>query len=131
MSHWLEAYSALRVMRKRIDAEIYNRIRVSLLREHLPWRVPLPSIRCLACVLDEHAWVCVDECHNNLPIMAWTNFRIAQREALDAPVDCELQLFHMHAGLIMGSALEALAEAVAAHARELGHIELPVTELKS
>jgi hypothetical protein len=131
MSHWLEAYSALRIMHNRIDAEIYNRIRVNLLRERLPWTLPLPAIRCLVCVLDQHAWVCLDACHKNLPIMAWTNFRIAQRKALNAPVDCDIQLYQMHAGLIMGSALEALSDAVAGHARSIPHTSLPVTKLKS
>lgn len=131
MAHWLDEYPALRVMHKLMDAEIYNRIRFNVLREHRPWRLSLKAFRCLACILEERIWICVDECQNDQPIMAWTNFQIAQRDALDAPIDCDLYLYHMHAGLIMGSALEMLAKTVADHAKRLPHAELPVSVLKS
>lgn len=131
MAHWLDEFPALRIMHKRLDAGVYNQIRIGLLREQLPWRVQLAPIRCLVCILDERAWVCVDDCHHDQPIMAWTNFKIAQRKSLDAPIECELHLFHMHAGLVMGSALDALAQAVADHARRTPHDELPVSMLKS
>ena len=36
MVHWLDSWPALRVMRKTIDAETYNTIRVALLRHRLP-----------------------------------------------------------------------------------------------
>jgi hypothetical protein len=113
VKHWLDEYPPLRIMHKRIAAAEYNRIRLGLLHERLPWRVPIKGMRCLLGILDEKAWICVDECQNDLPILAWTNFQTAQRTALDAPMECELRLYHMHAGLVMGTALEALAEAVA------------------
>ena len=118
MAHWLSEFPAIRVMPKQLAAEDYNRIRLSLLRERLPWRIPLHDMRCLTCILDETNWVCIDECHNSQPILAWTNFQSAQRQALNAPVACELHLFHMHAGLVMGPALEALIAAVTQHQKE-------------
>lgn len=112
MGHWLEEYPALRVMQKSIAAQDYNRIRLGLLREQLPWLVPVPGFRCLRAIVEESAWICVDECQNGLPILAWTHFDTA-RSALDAPVSCLLRLYHVKAGLVMGSVLEALAEAAA------------------
>lgn len=130
MAHILDEFTALRVMHKRIAAELFNCIRVSLLRERQPWRISMSGIRCMACILDERAWICVDECADNQPILAWTNFQIAQRASLDAPIDCDLYLYHMHAGLIMGSSLDALAESVSAHQKNAHHLELPVSVLK-
>ena len=131
MSHWLEEYPPLRVMRKHIAAADYNRIRLALLRERLPWQLSLKRIRCLQCILDDSAWVCVDECQNHLPILAWTHFDTAQRSALDAQVACELRLYHMHAGLLMGEALNALLEAVAEHHKYHCYPHYPVSHLKN
>lgn len=131
ITHWLDDYPTLRILPKRIAAVDYNSIRLGLLRERLPWRVPLKRFRCLLGILDESAWVCVDECHNYLPILAWTNFKTAQRTALDAPVECELRLYHMHAGLVMGEVLESLAHAVTELSRSYSPDRYPVTELKT
>jgi hypothetical protein len=131
MAHWIDEYPPLRIMRKQIAAADYNRIRLGLLRESLPWRVPLNGLRCLQCILDQSAWVCVDECQNNLPILAWTSFKTAQRTALNAPVECELRLYHIHAGLMMGEALDALNDAVAEHHNAHVLRRYPVTELKN
>jgi len=129
MVHWLDEYPALRVMQKSIAAEDYNRIRVGMLREHLPWRITLTQLRCLHCVLDDTAWVCIDESCNDLPILAWTKFRTAQRSALDSPIACELRLYHIHAGLLMGEALEALARAVSEHGNRQAHAQYPLSVL--
>jgi hypothetical protein len=112
MTHWVDDYTPLRVMPKVLAAEDYNRIRLGLLRSRSPWRIQLEQPRCLAAILDDTAWVCVDECQNAIPILAWTNFNAHRRAALDTPVECELRLYHMHAGLVMGSVLEALVAAV-------------------
>jgi hypothetical protein len=112
MEHWLDSWPALRVMEKEIPADIYNTIRVGLLRHSLPWTLPVDGIRCLTAILDHRAWVCVDACHNDLPILAWTGFRTAGRDSLDTPVRCELHLYHTHAGLLMGRALDELDAAL-------------------
>ena len=131
MSHWLDEYPALRIMRKVITAEDYNRVRLGLLREHLPWHVPLKQFRCLSFILDSSVWVCVDECRDGMPILAWTRFKTQNRSGLDAPVECELRLYHMHAGLIMGSTLDALAVAITDHLRQQPCAYYPVSKLTS
>jgi hypothetical protein len=112
MAHWIDDYPVMRIMRRQMQASDYNRVRVALARHPLPWNIPLEGLRCLHCILDESAWVCVDASQGDLPILAWTKFNVRQRTALDAPVECELRAYHMHAGLIMGQVLEELCHAV-------------------
>ena len=129
MAQWHYEYPALRVMKKFITAEDYNRIRIGLSREKLPWRLNTSKIRCLQFVLNESAWVCVDECQEDLPILAWTDFEVAERDSLEAPVSCKLRLYHTHAGLVMGSVLEALVETVESHYKNRDLPHFPVSEL--
>lgn len=129
MAQWFDDYPAMRVMRKTIAAEDYNRIRLGLSREKLPWRLELKELRCLYCVLDDTAWVCIDECQDDLPILAWTEFDVSQRESLESPVFCRLRLYHAHAGLIMGPALEALADTVEEHYNKKEIPSSPVSDL--
>ncbi len=117
MTHWLDEYPPLRVMRKKIAAADYNRIRLALRREQIPLCLPLHGLRCMKCIMDKRAWICIDDCHNFVPILAWTGFETANRRALNAPVECELRLYHTQAGLIMGTALEAMTQAAVEHYR--------------
>lgn len=110
VSDILEGLTPLRVLPKRIDAACYNRIRVLLLRNHPPVRVAVPGHRGLEIILTDQAWLGVQALGEDLPLLAWSRFEVAGRTALHAPVDCQLSLYHMHAGLVMGSALEALRE---------------------
>jgi hypothetical protein len=126
-----EDHPALRVMRKRIAAEDYNRIRLGLLRERLPLRVRINRFRCLLCILDESEWWCVDECHDDLPVLAWRNFDTRERASLNAPVECDLHLYHVQAGLLMGSVLEALAQAVDAHHRSRHVHGSPIADIRT
>ena len=127
MAQWHEDYPTLRVMHKTITADDYNRIRIGLSREKLPWRIKLTRIRCLQFVLNETAWVCIDECQDDLPIMAWADFNTEQRESLEDPVSCRLHLYHTHAGLVMGNALDALVESIEEHCKNKDIPHYPVS----
>lgn len=103
----------LRVMPKTIDAACYNQVRLALRRLGKPLRVELPEHRGLEIILENDAWLCVDSARNDQPIMAWLAFDTRKHNtALHEPVPCELRLYHMHAGLIMGSALDALEKSL-------------------
>jgi len=104
--------SALRIFPKCIDASCYNAIRLALRRISNPLRVDLPKHRGLSVILDDHVWFCVDGFHEDLPVLAWRDFEVRERSSLQEAVNCQLHLYHSHAGLIMGSALEALESAV-------------------
>ena len=110
MPHILDGLEPIRMIPKEIDAACYNRVRVALLRQRRPLRIRLPSHRCLDVILTDSAWLCVDATGQDLPVLAWTDFNTARRDALHLPVHCNLHLYHMHAGLVMGSAAEALAQ---------------------
>ncbi len=107
-----DSFIALRIFPKCIDASCYNAIRLALRRIANPLRVDLPLHRGLSVILDDNVWFCVDSLHNDLPVLAWCDFEVRKRNSLQEPVNCRLHLYHTHAGLIMGSALEALESAV-------------------
>lgn len=105
----LEGLTPIRVLPKQMDAACYNRIRVALLRGRTPLRVAVPHHRGLEVIFTDKAWLCVDSTWEDQPILSWSQFDISGRHGLHEPVNCRLSLYHMHAGLVMGSALEALA----------------------
>lgn len=107
-----EKKSPLRVLSKTIKAADFNRVRLALRRLGRPLRVPLASHRGLEIILDDQTWLCVDSFHNDLLILAWRSFETTGRYGLHEDVRCELCFYHMHAGLIMGSAIEQLGQAL-------------------
>ena len=105
-------FPPLRSLPKRLEAAYYNRVRLALRRLGCPLRVALPRHRGLEAILDDDAWLCVDTTRDDLPVLAWRAFATCGRNSLHEPVDCRLDLYHWHAGLIMGTALEALDAAL-------------------
>jgi len=106
MSARLPDREPLRSFPKRIEAECYNRARLALHRIANPLRVELPDHRGLEAVLNEDCWLVVDSLSADEPILAWVDFE--HRQALHEPVACVLRLYHVQAGLVMGTALDAL-----------------------
>ena len=104
----------LRVMPKEIPAACYNRARLAMIRLGKPLRVGLTRHRGLAVVLSDTAWHCVDSLAEDQLIMVWREFASAGRDDLTEPVACELSLYHHCAGLVMGSALGDLEQAIEA-----------------
>ncbi len=97
-------------MRKIIPAADYNRVRLALRRITNPLQMELTPMKCLDVVLNDQYWLCFDRCMDDRPVLAWTAFEIFGRSALNAPVACELRLYHVHAGLVMGEVLESLGQ---------------------
>lgn len=104
----------LRTLPKWMQASYYNRVRLALKRLGRPLRVSLVTHRGLETILDDEVWVCVDATRDDLPVLAWRAFEVRGRDSLHEPVACRLELYHHRAGLIMGSALEALEETLRA-----------------
>jgi hypothetical protein len=104
----------LRVMPKTIPATCYNRVRLALIRLGKPLRIGLPRHRGLEIILADEAWRCVDSLSEDQLILAWRTFASGGRDDLTEPVACDLFLYHHCAGLVMGSALNALEEALEA-----------------
>jgi hypothetical protein len=103
---------ALRTMPKSIEASIYNHVRLALRRLGRPLRIPLPAHRGLEIIMDDHVWLCVDANADDQPVMAWLAFASRHRDNLHESVTCTLELYHHCAGLVMGSALHSLGEAL-------------------
>jgi hypothetical protein len=105
----IDSLRPLRVMPKTIEAACYNHVRLALRRLGKPLRVDLPDHRGLEIILNDRVWLCIDSTHDDQPVMAWLDFDTRRHNAaLHEPVPCQLRLYHMHAGLVMGSALDAL-----------------------
>ena len=104
----------MRSLPKRMEAVYYNRVRLALGRLGRPLRVPLLIHRGLDAILDDETWLCVDATRDDLPMLAWRAFAARGRESLHEPVECRLELYHCHAGLLMGPALELLDAALCA-----------------
>jgi len=100
----------LRIMPKVIEASTFNLARLALRRVANPLRVSLTDHRCLDVILSQKQWLCVDACNEDQPILAWREFDIQHRDALHQSIDCQLYLYHTHAGLIMGTARDGLAQ---------------------
>lgn len=111
MRDWLKP-TALRTMPKSIEASIYNHARLALRRLGSPLRVAVPGHRGLEIILDDYIWLCVDANADDQPVMAWLDFESQHRDNLHEPVSCTLELYHRFAGLVMGSTLDSLDEAL-------------------
>ena len=105
--------SPLRSMPKNIEAACYNHVRLAMHRLGKPLRVELPDHRGLDVILDNDCWLCVDRMQGDQLIMMWCEFDTRKHNsALFEDVPCVLHLYHTHAGLIMGSALDALDQSL-------------------
>lgn len=102
----------LRVFPKVIEAATINMARLALVRVANPLRVSLEDHRGLDVILNQKEWLCVDSCNDDQIILAWREFDMRNRNALHQPVNCNLYLYHMHAGLIMGTARDSLTLAL-------------------
>ncbi|MXS79155.1 hypothetical protein ABF87_14555 [Nitrosomonas sp. JL21] len=101
-----------RIFPKTIDASCYNRGRLVVLRLGNPFRITLQQHCGLDVILSKDIWLCVDSNLDDQPILAWRKFQTSSRLNLHLPISCELWLYHSCAGLIMGSALDDLDQAL-------------------
>ena len=106
----IDELTAVHTLYKVIDYTDYNQIRLALQRIKPPIRVTLGDMRCLDVIIDNDCWLCIDTCMNDRPIMAWVCFETSQRSGLNEPVKCELRLYHIHSGLVMGEVLENIGK---------------------
>ncbi len=109
MTRRIRDVAPLRSIPKTIEARYYNRVRLALTRLGKPLEVELDGeMRQTDMLLSDREWLCVDRARDDLPLLAWTDFSIKERDALHAPVRCTLNLYHSHAGLLIGRILPIL-----------------------
>lgn len=102
----LDNWTPLRTLPKTIEAPQYNRVRLALRRLGKPLYLEVPKLR-VEIVLDDRVWICRRPVSSDQPVLAWTDFA-ARGRALHDPVRCVVHLYHFHAGLLMGVALDGL-----------------------
>jgi len=107
----------MRSLPKAVDAKYYNRVRLALLRLANPLRISLEALGDADMILADGEWLCVDRSCDDLPLLAWKDFEIKEREGLHEPVPCTLHLYHSHAGMLMGRVLPVMDKVLD---RELG-----------
>jgi hypothetical protein len=95
-------------MAKQVQASCYNQVRLALHRLENSLRVPLPGHPGLEILLEEEAWLCLDIVQGGMPGLRWHSFEVQDRRSLHEPINCRLDLYHIHAGLVMGTVLETL-----------------------
>jgi len=93
-----------------VDAKLYNLWRRAKLHFSLPMRLPLTGYQGLVMLVEEHAWVCVDETQNDIPVLAWLAFADQNRDTLHLPVKCQLNYYHHAASIIRQHTLELMQQ---------------------
>ena len=89
-----------------VTAARFNRVRLALKRLENPIRVELPGLRSMDFILEDQVWAIVDRNHNDIPVIAWTDFET--RTTLHEPVPCIMRIYHLHADAIVDQALTKL-----------------------
>lgn len=92
----------------KVSATHYNHVKLALKRLGEEIRLPIPRLKHLDLILQENAWIIVDRLLNDIPIAAWTDFQIKNRDNLHEDVACQLKIYHMNADLILDRTLEAM-----------------------
>lgn len=104
MSLNINGVAPIRTLSKHLQAGCFNQVRLALIRLGSPLRIELSELR-VEMVLSPKGWLCVS-LETRAPLLAWTAFE--RPAALHRPVACKLNLYHVHAGLLSGIALESL-----------------------
>lgn len=91
-----------------IRVQDYNLVRIALKRLGSPIRIEIPNLRTLDFILEDDLWVIVDRSLNDVPVIAWLDFKDKDRESLHEDFPCERRTYHTHAMIIIDKALEAL-----------------------
>ena len=114
--HSLWGVPALEEYAHRVPAQAYNLWRRCWSRRRAGLRFDLQGLPPMALDLEERLWVIVDTSLNDMPILAWSDFRDADR-ALHEAVPCTVTHFHFGASTLRDRAIERLAQRLE---RELG-----------
>ncbi len=92
----------------KVEAAYYNEVQTALKRFGKQIRFPIPKLKHLDLILQKNAWIVVDRAQSDFPDLAWVNFQTDGRTDLQAPVVCEVRIFHYAASMILRRTLEAM-----------------------
>lgn len=71
-------------------------------------RLPLVGLKTLDLILQADAWIVTDRAFNDIPVVAWADFRPDADRPLHEDVPCELRYYHAHAGMITRQVMELM-----------------------
>ena len=91
-----------------LAAPLYNLWKRARIRHQLPLRMELTGVRQMAVIIDDEAWVVVDQNQYDLPILAWVDFEDTGRDALHTPVACTLNFYHFMASSLRLRVLDSI-----------------------
>jgi len=91
-----------------IAAARYNRVRLALARLGCPLSMHINELKHMSLILENDAWICVDEVFNEFPVVAWTDFQTRDRQGLHMAVPCRVLKYHEHADRIMATVMNAM-----------------------
>ena len=108
MYHRHEEVPVYEIRDSEIKALYYNHVRLAL--KHLGSEIylSLPRLKTLELILQKDAWIIVDKAFNDIPIAAWTDFKVDHRDDIYKPIKCRIRLYHVNADLILDRVLEAM-----------------------
>ena len=93
-----------------VPAELFNLVRLALMRLGNPLRFPITGLKNLEIMLDDETWICVDSSLNDIPVLAWTEFEASHRDSLVEPISCQYYTYHAHADKIFDTVVEYMAD---------------------
>lgn len=93
-----------------VEAHHFNQVQRALKRFGPSIRLELPGLRSLGLILQTDAWVIVDHAYQAIPVAAWLTFDALKRNALHAPIPCEVRLYHAHGAIILKRVLDLMED---------------------
>jgi len=115
----------LRIFPQKMEASLYNTIRLGILRIANPLVLTLEKQPNIKCYLNNQRWIFVDTILHEFPLVVWRDFELKNR-GIHEPVICNVYVYHMMAGRLMGTGLYAIEEYIQAR---LQHLKQNITQL--
>ena len=91
-----------------IDAQYFNVAQTALKRSKEPIRFKIPTLNHLDLLVQQDAWIIVDRVLHDMPIVAWTDFELDDRDNLHEPIPCQVRLYHFAARMVLNTTLKAM-----------------------
>lgn len=93
-----------------IDAKIFNLWRRYRQRPDAKTRFKLAGLKTMRFILADTYWVVADSANYDVPVIAWTDFDMANRSSLHEPMVCKINYYHFAASAVRAKSLDLMAE---------------------
>ena len=93
-----------------INAQYFNVAQTALKRSNEPIRFKIPTLNHLDLLVQQNAWIIVDRVLHDMPIVAWTDFKLDDRDNLHEPITCQVRLYHFAARMVLNTTLNAMQD---------------------